>query len=72
MQLPTEGINIPAEDMARYCCALLDIPVNKGNKDRNLVESLHVMFTLYNGFKANQHFQGNNYDQINVQSLQVG
>jgi intraflagellar transport protein 46 len=49
-------MNIPVEEMAKYCCALMDIPVHKINKDRNLVESLHVLFTLYSGFKTNQHF----------------
>lgn len=72
IEIPSEGVDINVEDMAKYCCALLDIPVHKANKERNLVESLHVMFTLYSGFKANVHFQGNNYDPNHVQSLQVG
>ena len=72
IELPTEGVNIPVEDMAKYCCALLDIPIHQNNKERNLVESLHVMFTLYGGFKSNVHFQGQSYDPNNVQSLQVG
>ena len=36
----------------RIICSVLDIPVY-----HNLIESLHVLFTLYTEFKANQHFQ---------------
>jgi intraflagellar transport protein 46 len=64
-------VDIPIEEYAKIASALLDIPVHPENKDRNLIESMHVLFTLYNGFKANQHFQNNNYES-NIQSLQVG
>ena len=37
----------------RIICAILDIPVHA-----NIVESLHVLFTLFSDFKSNQHFGG--------------
>ena len=34
-------------------CAIVDIPVHPSNKERNLIEALHVIFTLYAEFKTN-------------------
>lgn len=41
---------------------MLDIPVydNKSNNSRSLIESLHVMFSLYTSFVENDHFQNKN------------
>jgi intraflagellar transport protein 46 len=50
--LPPPELNMSLPEYARLCCALLDIPVHG-----NVVESLHVMFSLYSEFKDNQHFQ---------------
>ena len=47
------------EEYSRLCCGLVDIPVHATTNGRNLIESLHVYFTLYAEFKANQHFQQN-------------
>lgn len=48
------------EEYCRVACNILDIPVMPDNKNSsNVVESLHVMFTLYSAFKENQHFQMN-------------
>jgi intraflagellar transport protein 46 len=41
-------------------CNIIDIPVHDGNPSKNLIESLHVMFSLYSAFKENQHFQPKN------------
>eukprot|EP00727_Mastigamoeba_balamuthi_P002666 m51a1_g12397 putative intraflagellar transport protein 46 homolog (396) ;mRNA; f:679895-681472 len=57
-QLPSADIDVELKTYARVICALLDIPVY-GN---NLIESLHVLFTLYSAFKENQHFGANNSD----------
>ena len=57
MKLPTEEIDM---DLGQYCklaCALLDIPVHNTTNNKNLIESLHVLFTLYSEFRANPHFQ---------------
>ena len=41
-----------SQEYAKIVCCIMDIPVYN-----NLVESLHVLFTLYSEFKNNQHFQ---------------
>lgn len=46
-QLPDADLDIPIEDLARFSCALLDIPVHEQNKQKSLIESMHVLFTLY-------------------------
>ena len=50
--IPGPGIDLDIQQYVRVLCAILDIPTYT-----NLVESLHVMFTLYLEFRANQHFQ---------------
>jgi intraflagellar transport protein 46 len=52
LQLPPPGIDLDIDQYVRMLCAILDIPVHS-----NLVESLHVMFTLYLEFRENQHFK---------------
>jgi intraflagellar transport protein 46 len=48
---------IDSKDYAKLACALCDIPVYPQNPKKNLIESLHVLFTLYSEFKQNAHFQ---------------
>ncbi len=50
--LPTALLDLELVDFCKTLCALLDIPVH----DNKLVESMHVLFTLFSEFKANQHF----------------
>lgn len=50
MPLPSVDIALSLEDYVRVVCAILDIPVYEGC----MVESLHVLFTLYLEFKNNQ------------------
>lgn len=49
--LPAADIDLTLEEYARVICALLDIPV-KGN----IVESVHLLFTLYQQFKECNYF----------------
>lgn len=58
MAAPSEDIDLTLADYSRVACNILDIPVHPGLAN-TLVESLHVMFTLYSAFKENQHFQIN-------------
>ena len=44
-------MDLSLEEYVRVICSMLDIPVYT-----NMVESLHVLFTLYSEFKNNQHF----------------
>ena len=51
--LPSPDLDLPLAEYSKLLCSLLDIPTYD-----NPVESLHVLFTLYNDFKNNPHFQG--------------
>lgn len=39
-----------------------DIPVHKLQNQKPVIESLHVLFTLFSEFRSNQHFQQQNND----------
>eukprot|EP00758_Cryptobia_borreli_P010515 Tbor_TRINITY_DN5575_c1_g2::TRINITY_DN5575_c1_g2_i1::g.13931::m.13931/K19682/IFT46; intraflagellar transport protein 46 len=52
IQFPPHNIDLDIAQYVRLLCAILDIPVYE-----NIIESLHVMFTLYLEFRQNQHFQ---------------
>ena len=66
---PNERLNISLENYSKLACNMLDIPVRKseGKQSKSLIESLHVLFTLYSGFKENIHFknikEGERYDR---------
>jgi len=51
VELPGPEIDLEIEEYVKMICAMLDIPVQS-----NIIESLHVLFTLYLEFKTNQHF----------------
>jgi intraflagellar transport protein 46 len=53
LPIPDAGMDLTLEEYARVLCAILDIPV-KGN----LVESLHVLFALYQRFGECGYFTG--------------
>jgi intraflagellar transport protein 46 len=53
LPLPTADMDLTLEEYTRVICAMLDIPV-KGN----VVESLHMLFSLYQMFKECGHFAG--------------
>jgi intraflagellar transport protein 46 len=46
-------------DYARLVCSMMDIPCHKLANNKSVVESLHIMFTLFSEFRSNQHFQQN-------------
>ncbi|ESL12058.1 hypothetical protein TRSC58_00180 [Trypanosoma rangeli SC58] len=52
IQLPPPHIDVDLDQYVRTLCCILDIPTYN-----SLVDSLHVMFTVYQEFRANQHFQ---------------
>ena len=54
LQFPPPSIDLDIEQYCRVMCTVLDIPIYD-----NIIESLHVMFTLFLEFRANQHFQHN-------------
>jgi intraflagellar transport protein 46 len=53
LPLPTADMDLSLEEYTKVICAMLDIPV-KGN----IVESLHVLFALYQMFKDIGCFSG--------------
>jgi hypothetical protein len=62
MALPSPDLDIPLHQYVRLLSVLLDIPVNgdaaSAKKSPSfMIESLHVMFTLYLEFKNSQHFK---------------
>jgi len=65
MKAPSEDIDLSLSDYSRVACNILDIPVH-GNINNSVVESLHVMFTLYSAFKENQHFQMGQENESNM------
>jgi intraflagellar transport protein 46 len=56
------NLHLSIKDLSKVVCVVLDIPVYSSPADptssspRHLIESLHTLFTLYGGFKNNQHF----------------
>lgn len=51
ISLPSPDIALSTEEYVKVLCALLDVPVYE-----NIIESLHVVFSLYMAFKDNPHF----------------
>ena len=49
--LPGPDMELSLEEYAKVICAMMDVPVYD-----NLIESLHVIFSLYMEFKDNPHF----------------
>ena len=59
LTLPPAAIELDLIQYVRVVCALLDIPCYS-----NLVESVHVLLSLYAEFKANPHFQGGAFSNL--------
>lgn len=58
-QIPFPGpeIDMHVSDYSRLVCSMVDIPVHKLTNNKPVIESLHVLFTLFSEFRSNQHFQ---------------
>lgn len=52
ISFPPPNIDLDIDQYVRTLCAVLDIPTYQ-----SLIDPLHVMFTLYQDFRVNQHFQ---------------
>ena len=50
--LPDENLEVTLAEFAKIACGLLDVPVYD-----SIVESLHVLFSVYLEFTENVHFQ---------------
>jgi intraflagellar transport protein 46 len=71
MKLPRPDLDIDTKDYAKFALTMLDIPIYPSNKDRNLIEGLHVMFSLYQAYQSNQHFNQDDQGGQNVQRLEM-
>jgi intraflagellar transport protein 46 len=67
IKLLSEDLDISLEEYCKMACNIIDIPVYDSNPTKNLIESLHVMFSLYSAFKENQHFQTKNDNESYVE-----
>jgi len=56
ISFPGGEIDMHSSDYARLVLTMLDIPVHKLANKKSLIESLHVLFTLFSTFRSNQHF----------------
>lgn len=56
--LPAADLDLSIEEYAKIICAILDIPIRG-----NIIESLHVFFSLYSMFEDNQFFKSLPDDQ---------
>jgi intraflagellar transport protein 46 len=54
---PGPEIDMHPSDYSRIILTMLDIPVHKLSNNKSLIESLHVLFTLFSEFRQNQHFK---------------
>ena len=50
---PGPEIDMHISDYSRLVCSMLDIPCHKLANQKSVIESLHVLFTLYSDFKQN-------------------
>jgi intraflagellar transport protein 46 len=57
ISFPGADIDMHVADYARLVLAMCDIPVHKLGNNKSVVESLHVLFTLFVEFRNNQHFK---------------
>ena len=58
---PGPEIDMHPADYSRLICSMMDIPSHKLSNNKSVIESLHVLFTLFSEFRQNQHFnQGGN------------
>ena len=53
LSFPGAEIDMHPSDYARIILTMLDIPVHKLANNKSLIESLHVLFTLFSTFRQN-------------------
>ena len=57
MEMPGPDLDVSLDVYIRIVCSILGIPVHNLPNNKSSIESLHVLFSLYSDFKANQHFK---------------
>ncbi len=53
IEFPDAEIDMHVSDYARLVLAMTDIPVHKLSNNKSVIESLHVLFTLFVEFRNN-------------------
>ena len=48
---PGPEIDMHAADYSRLVCSMVDIPCHKLANNKSVVESLHLLFTLFSEFR---------------------
>eukprot|EP01063_Lacrimia_lanifica_P005719 TRINITY_DN13456_c0_g1_i1.p1 TRINITY_DN13456_c0_g1~~TRINITY_DN13456_c0_g1_i1.p1 ORF type:complete len:517 (+),score=226.31 TRINITY_DN13456_c0_g1_i1:86-1636(+) len=61
LALPPAELDLDLVQYVKIVCSLLDIPCYS-----NLVESIHVLLSLYSEFRANPHFQGGAFSNLSI------
>lgn len=56
ISFPGPEIDMHAADYSRLVCSMVDIPCHKLANNKSVIESLHVLFTLFSEFRSNVHF----------------
>jgi len=51
MAFPSGDIDMHSGDYAKIVLTMMDIPVHKLQNNKSLIESLHVLFTLFSTFR---------------------
>ena len=69
LQLEDPRIPIPLNLMVQMICNICDIPLTK-DKNKNYIESLHVLFSLYASFQQNDHFYQKNSSMNTTNNFQ--
>lgn len=57
IELPGPDLDVNLDGYIKIVCAILGIPVHSLPNNKSVIESLHVLFSLYSDFKSNQHFK---------------
>ena len=57
IELPGPDLDVSLDGYIKIVCAILGIPVHALPNNKSIIESLHVLFSLYSDFKSNQHFK---------------
>ena len=55
-KLGDSNVPVSTEQLLQVACSLLDVPIHETGNNKNLIESMHVIFQLYSAFTSNQHF----------------
>ena len=66
VRLPDVNLDISLAEYAKILCTMLDIPVHD---DQSLIQSLHLMFSLYLEFEANEQIFPSHENDVNVGAL---